>query len=463
MMSANQSTWQAMRVYRTWAVLTLALSLGGGCDQSPALKIPPQPKVDQLVVVTPHNEMIQTAFAEGFSEWHKEKHGSYVDIRWIPAGTPQCVQYVQAAGRPDFVRTAQPIPDVLFGGGPLDHQSIADQGLSRAVDLSKAESDLPATIGGIPTRDTQNRWHSSALSGFGILVAKEACKQRGIAAPASWADLADPRFNGWLAMADPARSGSNRDCSLIILQKYGWEKGWGLLMRIAGNCRTLQESSDEVIANVATGQSLAGFCVSFNALRQIEQRGADALAYVIPSDAVAVTSDPISVLTYALHPELAQRFAEFCVSEPGQKIWGYKADTQSGRRNTLFRYPINPKAYAEHKDQLGVPDNPFDMPALFALNQDLAKQQSDVVAPLMLSACGKQHIALQRCWRKVIDAGMPAPALEELLKPIVPEADAYAAGARLHQADDAAAKLTQEWSQLFQQKYERVEKMLAGG
>jgi iron(III) transport system substrate-binding protein len=459
-MSSNPLRQRSVRGWGWCATLGALLATVAGCDRPPPVKVPPEPKVERLVVVTPHNEMIQSAFEEAFSEWHKEKHGSYIQIRWVAAGTPQCVQYVQAAGRPDFVPTGQPIPDVLFGGGPLEHHQIAEQGLSRAVDMTQAEADLPPTVAGIPTRDEQNRWHSSALSGFGILVARQACRQRGIAEPTSWADLADPRFYGWLALADPERSGSNRQCLLIILQKYGWDKGWGLIMRMAANCRSLQDNSEEVISNVSTGQCLAGFCVSFNALRQIEQRGHDVLAYVAPSDASAITPDPISVLTYALHPEIGERFARFCVSEAGQKVWGFRAEPHGGRNNTLFRYPINPKFYTQYKDQLAVPDNPFERPALFPLDLQEEKQQSEVVGPLLLAACGDQHVTLQRCWRKVIDAGLPEAALAELLKPIVSESAAYAAGERYRRDSDAATALMKDWSELFRQKYERVEALL---
>ena len=439
------------------------LFLFAGCERAPVIDIPAEPKVEQLAIVTPHNEMIRSAFENAFSDWHHERHGSYVQIRWVATGTPQCVQYVQEAGRPDFVPAGRPIPDVMFGGGPLDHQVIADQGLSRAVDLAEIESDLPPTVMGTLTRDPTNRWHSSALSGFGILVAGKSCRQRGIAVPASWKDLADPRFHGWLAIADPERSGSNRHCLIMILQKYGWEEGWGLIMRIAANCRALAGSSDEVIHSVSTGNFLAGFCVNFNALRRIEQRGGDVLAYVVPSDAGAITPDPVSVLTYALHPELGERFARFCVSEAGQRLWGFKAEFRGGHNDTLFRYPISPRFYAaEHRDKLGVPDNPFEMSAIVPVDPELERKRTQIVGPLLLAACGDNHVALQRCWRKIIDAGMNEAALAELLKPVVSEPEAYELGARYREGGEASEALTKDWSELFRQKYARVEAILEG-
>ena len=454
-----------LRAVRSFVGSVMLLSLllpFTGCRRPPAIDIPPEPKVEHLTIVTPHNEMIRSAFENAFSDWHHEKHGSYVQIRWVATGTPQCVQYVQEAGRPDFVPAGRPIPDVMFGGGPLDYQVIADQGLSRAVDLADVESDLPSAVMGTATRDSENCWHSSALSSFGILVAGKSCGQRGIAAPASWEDLADPRFYGWLAVADPERSGSNRHCLIMIFQKYGWEEGWGLIMRIAANCRALVGGSDEVIHNVSAGNCLAGFCVNFNALRQIEQRGTDVLAYVVPSDAGAITPDPVSVLTYALHPVIGERFARFCVGEAGQRTWGFKAEFRGGHNDTLFRYPINPKFYAEHQDKLGVPDNPFEMSTILPPDPELERKLTRIVGPLLLAACGDNHVALQRCWRKIIDAGMNEAALAELLKPAMSESEAYESGARYRQGGETAEALMNDWSERFRRKYARVEAILEG-
>jgi len=453
-----------LRAVRSWGVSMMllgALLPLGGCEKPDTVAIPSKPAVKQLVVVTPHSNMICSAFEDAFSDWHKERHGSYVEILWDIKGTPQCMQYVQEAGRPDFVPAGRPIPDVFFGGGPLEHQMIADKSLSRPVDVSDIESDLPVEVMGTPTRDAQNRWHSSALSSFGLLVARQGCRQRGIAEPTSWRELADPRFYGWLAIADPERSGSNRQCLLVILQKYGWDEGWGIIMRIAANCRALAAGSSEVIHNVSTGNCLAGFCVNFNALRQREQCGGDVLAYVIPSDAGMITPDPISVLTYALHPETGARFARFCVSEAGQGIWGFKAEFRTGHSDTLFRYPINPKFYSEHKEKLAVPDNPFEMQSIVLRDRALEEKQSRIVGPLLLAACGDNHVMLQRCWKDIFDSGMNEAALGELLKPVMSESEAYESGIRYRQDREAAADLLESLSELFRQKYERVNAILA--
>jgi ABC-type Fe3+ transport system substrate-binding protein len=432
-----------------------------GCEPRQPVSVPSAPPVDRLVIVTPHNEATRTVFEDAFFDWHQEQYGGYIAIEWVAYGTPQCVRFVREAGRPDFIPAGRPIPDVFFGGGPLDHDIIAEMGLSLPVDLEDVEAQLPAEIAGIKTRDAQTRWHASALAGFGLLVAQRACDLRDIEPPASWADLGDPRFYSWLSVADPERSGSNRQCLLLILQKYGWDEGWGIIMRIAANSRALAASSTDVIRNVVSGNCLAGFCVNFNALRQVELHGA-AVAYVVPQDASTISADPVSVLTYAQHPTIGKRFVQFCLSDAGQAAWGYKAEHRGGRGNTLFRYPIHPAIYTEHQAELSVTDNPYESASIVPLVAELERQRSRIVGPLLLAACGDNHIRLQQCWRQVIDAGMPQAALDELLKPVMSESEAYKLGDQYHADRDAAVALFQDWAERFRQKYARVESLLSG-
>ncbi len=456
----SQSPWRADGSLGRFAALVVLGLVMVGCDKPAEVHTPARPHIDTLVVATPHNEIIRNVFAEAFSNWHKKHHGNYVQIRWIHAGTPQCVEYVRETGRPGSVPEGRAIPDVLFGGGVLSHRTIAEQGLSVPMAMADIEANLPLELKGTQARDPENRWHSSALSNFGILVARQATQQWGIDLPRSWVDLADQRFYGWIAIADPQRSGSNEQCLLTILQKYGWEKGWGIILRIAANCRALAQGSDEVINNVCSGSCLAGFCVNFNALRQIQQYGSDVLAYVTPADANAISPDVLSVLTYAQHPKIAERFARFCVSESGQKTWGFKAEFRDGQTKTLFHYPIDPNFYVEHRDKLSVPDNPFEMDSILAVDQELQNRQAVAMGPLLLAACGSNHVALQRCWRKIIASGMNEAALAELLKPIVTEARAYEMGKKYQKGGEAADAVLSEWSKLFSEKYERVNGML---
>ena len=100
--------------------------------------------------------------------------------------------------------------------------------------------------------------------------------------------------------------------------------------------------------------------------------------------------------------------------------------------------------------------------SILPLDQELERKQAQVIGPLLLAACGENHILLQRCWQKIIQTGMNAAILAELTQPIVSETEAYELGARYQQGGEAAEALMNDWSNRFREKYERVEAMLAG-
>ena len=461
-------------VVRTLAGLSLLAGgtlLWAGCrgEDLPQANMEPAPPPARLVIVTPHNETIRRVFEQGFSAWHADQHGQAVNVRWITRGTPQCLLYIEDAATNDELALRGLVPDLMFGGGVTEHRVLAEQGLTRALTSLPEERAIPKSLRGMPLVDEQGNWHATALSGFGIFYHRQACAQRRIPQPTSWADLADPAYYGWVAVADPTRSGSNRFCLDVILQRYGWEQGWGLILRTAANARTLLPSSGEVIKNVSAGMCLAGLSVNFAALQEAAARRGDHLAYISPAEAGAITPDVISVLKYGSAPEVAQRFARFCLSERGQTLWSVPGDPQGKAqrdydwdgRQALFRYPVVPDIYQKYAGRLAVTENPFAQASAFTIDMALEQRQAKIIGPLLLAACSENHVLLQQAWKAVIDNGMPDVALAELTRPPFDEQKAYELGER-YEGGDEAYSLAVEWTAAFRAKYERVLELASG-
>ncbi len=446
------------------ALVPAVAGLLSGCEQSVPRgpgKLPEATRT--LTVLTPHAEQIREAFKVGFWEWYLGEEGVPVRIEWIYRGTPQCVEYIRNV--PQMIRQGAPmrVPDVFFGGGVDDHVQLAEEGLCLSSDLSDAMGGIPEEIHGSPTRDPEGHWFATGLSSFGIVCNRGACQARGVEVARTWADLADPRFAGWVAVADPSASGSHRECMVLIVQHAGWNTGWQTLMRILGNARALDARSGDALREVKSGVSLATFAVNFDGLA-LAAESDGAVVYGDPRGATAVTPDVVSIPRMAREPELARAFVRYLLSNEGQALWGVKQEHRATQVETLYHYPIKPAVYTEYADKLAVAENPLEAGFGIEVDAAAARWQGVVLKALVTAACrGDNHIALQRAWQAVIAAGLPEEAAGRLLAPPFGEEEAHAAAGKLIEGDDAErAALLDAWAELFKQRYAEVREQLGG-
>lgn len=453
---------RAVRAGMAWAVGLALLATGIGCDRSGDQTLPaPAKSLKKLVVVTPHGDTIRSAFATGFSSWYLKKHGDSVHIEWVCRGTPRCVDYVRAA--PAMASEGAPYhaADVFFGGGTADHGELAAEGFCRPVKI-ELPANYPTEVSGLPTRDEEGRWLATGLSSFGLVYNDRACIQRGVRQPMTWTDLADPRFQGWIGVADPMASGSNRECLVLILAGKGWDRGWGTIMKILANARALDERSGNVLSAVKTGACLAGFSVNFEGMAlAVETRGA--VKYVDPPGGTAATPDIISVLSTSKAPAVAEEFVRYVLSDEGQALWGVPSEYRTPHVSTLYHYPIMPDTYERWGDKLAVRNNPLEEGLGLEIAADRAARLGWAVRLFVRAACQDHHVALQETWKAVIDAGLPEEAVAMLTAPPCDEATGLALGEKLEQAQpEEAEALLAEWSAKFAERYAEVRALLGG-
>ena len=436
------------------ALVAAASSAMVSCEPQPAR--PQTTPAKTLTILSPHGADIRASFEAAFAKWYRQEHRTDVEIVWIVRGTPKCVDYVE-----DYhvlPREAAPAraPDVLFGGGVRDHRLLAERGRSLPLQIDVPVDRIPAEIAGVPMRDGEGRWFATGLTSFGILYNQRACQGRRIDPPSSWSDLGDPRFRGWLALAGPDVSGSTRQCLMVIVQQHGWDKGWDIITRTLANARTLVAGSPVALGQVESGESLAAFASNFDG--QARATGSDgSLRYIDSPQGTALTPDIVSVLQCASDAELARRFVEYCLSPEGQALWGLREERRRSYAPTLYYYPIDRTLYAQRGDDLAVVKNPIEGPVGFRLDPAASEEQAAAIVPLVLAACGENHLLLQRVWKAIIEAGMPAETTVELTSPPFDEQVALELGRRFAAADRVeSALMIEELAGTFKSKYERA-------
>ncbi|ACB76892.1 ABC transporter substrate-binding protein [Opitutus terrae] len=340
---------------------------------------------DVVVVITSHNEAIRQEFGRGFARWYQSRTGRTVTVDWrVIGGTSEITRFLEAGYVAAFrrhwtdvlqrpwsaeVQRALVDPsvaaaesgravraafvdsdvgcglDVFWGGASYDFARQANAGRLVAARVTQEHPEwftdavLPQEHAGEPYRDLEGRWIGTVLSSYGILYNRDSLRRLGIERPPEeWADLADPRFAGEVALADPTKSSSIAKAFEYIVQQQmqrreielggegdrsqyreangaatpssrssvraaeedatgssgpqprqpaaaieqeavseGWLAGLRLLQQIGANARYFTDSSQKPPIDVGQGDCAAGICIDFYGWAQMEatgQRGA---------------------------------------------------------------------------------------------------------------------------------------------------------------------------------------------
>jgi ABC-type Fe3+ transport system substrate-binding protein len=435
--------------------------------------MPVEGDAEQLVILSPHVEGIRREFAQAFAAWYGKP--VFVDYRSY-GGASDIVKFFEASQETVYKKQGTYNIDLVWGGGDyLFDRQLKRPGYLQKIDLDPAilKAAFPSpTLAGLPLYDLAPdgpQWIGTALSSFGIVYNKDVVKYLHLPEPRTWADLADPKYRGWIVLADPTRSASAKTAFMIIVERamqtaqdnggtydHGWAKGMGLIRQISANARIFADASSAVPSMVATGDVAAGMAIDFYARSQMEAVGGDRMGYVEPAGATLVNPDPIGLVKGAKHRALAMKFIEFVLSEQGQKLWNTRAGAPGGPKSTsLRRLPIRRSTY-DDMSNFTDPVNPFKSIGGFNTRND-RKRTFGIMGELIGYSC----IDLLDDLRDTRAAILASPRAAELDAQLgtfpFDESEALSRDAQLRKAAPAERlKLQRDWTEEFRQEYARL-------
>ncbi len=375
----------------------------------------------ELMIVSPHHEGIRKEFEWAFSEWTARKYGHRTEISWPDqGGTSSIIRWVRSR----FTTSPEGIGvDMFFGGGVDPYMQLSGDGLLSPCELPpEVLAPIPVTHAGIEIYDAQGRWFGACLSGFGILYNKKVLQAMGLPEPRDWEDFGRPEYLTWVGSADPRSSGSVHMVYEIILQAYGWQRGWANILRMGANVRRFTRSSGQVTKDAAVGEIACGMAIDFYAWRQVAEVGADRMGFVLPEGLTVVNPDGIAILKGAPNKDLAEKFIEFVLSEEGQKLWVLRVGVPGGPREfELDRMPVIPGFAARFGDDAAVAFDPYEWGGGFSYDSAKGSLRWSVLNDLIGAAIIDTHDELLKAWRAVKDLPAGDPLARELVVPPLSE------------------------------------------
>lgn len=248
-----------------------------------------------LTIYSPHDSDPLNAGVAMFEEKYPN-----VKVEVVADGTGNLLNRIAA-------ESASPMADVLWGGG-------AD---SLAAYKDYFQPYKPSCIDLLDSSlyDPDYYWIGESPLPMVFLVNTDLVAEDEI--PQTWKDLADPKWEGKIAFADPASSGSAFTQLCTMLMIYGeadddYASGWEFVESLIGNL-VVQSGSSGAHKNVDSGEYPIGITLEKAAV-QYDTSESGHLAIVYPTDGTSAVPDGVAIVKDCPNQELAELFVEFVLS-----------------------------------------------------------------------------------------------------------------------------------------------------
>lgn len=331
---------------------------------------------ETVVVVTSYQEEL---FSRVEAAFEKANPGYRLQLVWR---MPQdALSYLSQPG--------QSGADIYWAASPRTFATLKSAGALAPLPLPEAtRKALPGHLGATTISDPEGYFLATELAGYGFVVNPKALAAAGLPLPRDWDDLTDPRYAGRISLPIPARVGFAPVLVEVVLQAWGWEKGWALWSEITANARTADRGGSFVSDEIAAGRTLVGISIDFFVASAIAN-GAP-LRFIYPAH-TGINPGQIALTAKAPHPKGALAFAQFILSDAGQQLLAHP---------DIRKLPARPSAYA------GLPKdyyNPFTAAGQGAYAYDGVKAQPRlaVSAALFQQALIREQGELTSLWRRL--------------------------------------------------------------
>ncbi len=434
---------------RTMLVILLALALA-------AIALPPGPtaaQAQQVAVLTSFPKELFDAYKAGF-----ERANAGWTMAVVPKPTPAAITHVRE-------RAARPDVDIFWASAVDAFVFLkANNFLEKYTPPAEFRRNVPDKVAGFPINDADGFFLGFALSGYGIMWNKTYMERHKLAAPKEWDDLVKPAYFGHLVISAPSRSGTTHLTVETILQGYGWQKGWELLLQMGGNMGAITERSFGVPEAVIAGHYGIGIVIDFFGLSAIAS--GQPIEFVYPSQTAIVPAN-VGIIKGGPNPDGARRFVNYLLSDDGQRLL-FKPE--------IGRLPVRTTLYVDAPK--GMP-NPFRMSAGVQFNADLSAGRYNVTNRMFDQIVTFRHAELKRAWEAVYRAERAIEAARNAGRDVT-EAErlllqARASAKYVHVSERVAAEVSggmerdagyrsakeSEWGQVARESYTRAVRLAA--
>lgn len=357
-----------------FSALRRRLLLALGALPAAGRAAPAAPSRQPVVVLTSYNDEVFSRFEAAFEK------------TW-PQYRLQLVWRMPHDALPTLRQPRQSGIDVYWSASPRNFASLAAEGAWQALAIDR--DGLPGHVGRARLADAEGYYAATEMAGYGFIVNPAELARLGLAVPQDWSELAAPAWSGRIALPDPGRVGFAPVMVDIVLQAYGWERGWAVWSAIAGNAGSVMEAGSTFVTDeVASGRCPLGLSIDFFSAAAIANGAPLRFAYPAHS---GINPAHIAICRDAPNPDGARAFADFVLSAAGQRLITHR---------DIRKLPVRPAVYRE------LPADYFDPfraaeRGVFDYDGDATRDRLGLVAALFAQTLTREHGELAGLWRRV--------------------------------------------------------------
>ncbi|MBM0046540.1 ABC transporter substrate-binding protein [Anaerococcus sp. mt242] len=226
------------------------------------------------------------------------------DVEFLSMSSGEVISRTKAEGKA--------MADLWFGGGLDAFMAAKDDDLLEKYQ-SEITDKLPAEY-----KDKDGYYFSKGLTVVGFVVNDGILEEKGLEAPKTWKDLADPKYKSEIIMSNPAISGTNYAALKGLLDLYGKEEGWELFEKINENIEFYSKRGKDPQEKTAQGEFGIGII-------PVDQKAFDAandygLTVIYPEDGIPWVPEGVAIFKDSENADIAKAFIDFMLSEKAQNM-----------------------------------------------------------------------------------------------------------------------------------------------
>ena len=200
---------------------------------------------------------------------------------------------------------ANPVADVVILASWSDGLSMKNSGQIMSYTPANADKIVDGWI------DDSSMLFGYSASAVGVIYNTALIPELS----ADWAELANEKYKGQLAIPDPEKSGSCKDFVSGFVNAYGWTD----FENMAKNGMTVPGANKAALEAVTTGEIgilVAG--VDYNAYSSINK--GEPLAIYYPKGGTVINPRPAMIMNTAPNVDNAKAFIDYLFSDEAQKL-----------------------------------------------------------------------------------------------------------------------------------------------